>query len=171
MLWPQPDPLPGNFLSQRIVLPDVTLTDQHEAPRRLRDLALPKGLIVVNFSYTTCTSICPLGNVVMQVVEERRGEVARPVTLVSITIDPQRDTPSHMRKAAEEFGAGPDWAWLTGNPADIGAVLASAGARVDDIVLHDPIFLVGDPGSGQFYRSFSMPDPDQLLALLNRFPA
>lgn len=156
-----------NFRQTRIELPDVELLDRHARPVKLAALLPDDALVVVNFSYTTCESICPLGNQILQFVDERRTEVGQPVRLVSITIDPTTDTPERMDAAARSFGASADWYWLTGSGAAIDRVLRSAGANVADIQLHDPIFLVGNPDSGRFYRSLSMPDADELIAMLS----
>lgn len=153
----------------RIDLPDVQLIDRRDRAFRLHEALEEDALTIINFSYTTCESICPLGNQVLQFVDERRGEIARPVHLVTVTIDPQHDTPAMMRKSAEAFGASANWHWLTGQPAAIDALLRAAGANVADIQLHDPVFLVGEVRSGRFFRSLSMPDADELIAMLRHF--
>lgn len=155
------------FHQEKIELPDVTLVDQHSSPQKLRGALTQGKLLVINFNYTTCNSICPLGNVVMQALEKGLNENFRDRTrLLSITIDPRTDTPDLLLKASKEYGASSSWFWLTGSPSDIGSVLTSAGASVSDIELHDPLFLVGRADTGFFYRSTSMPDAEELERLL-----
>jgi protein SCO1/2 len=155
------------FQQEQIEFPDVTLIDQHSGTHSLRGKLTDGKLLVINFNYTTCNSICPLGNVVMQALESRIDEKLRDKTrLLSITIDPRTDTPDLLLKASREYAAGPSWLWLTGTPTDIGSVLSSAGASVSDIELHDPVFLVGRADTGFFFRSTSMPDAEDLVRLL-----
>lgn len=157
------------FLQERIDLPAVTLVDQDGQPYGLAARDDGAGLLVINFNYSTCTSICPLGNAVMQALERQMDDgLLRQTNLLSITIDPRTDTPDLLRQAAEEWQSGERWRWLTGEPADIEAVLASAGASVADIQFHDPLFLVGRAGTGFFFRSTSMPSADELELLLEQ---
>ena len=160
---------PENFREANIQLPDADMIDASAQPFALRGDMEPEAIVVVNFSYTTCNSICPLGNQTLQFVDERRNEVGRPVHLLTITIDPAGDTPEKMRNTAAAFGASENWHWLTASPAVISQVLEAAKADVSDIELHDPIFLVGDMEEGRFFRSLSMPDADEIVSMLSYF--
>ena len=159
---------PANFVQNRIVLPKMTLID-HEARQHELTGELTEGaLVVINFNYTTCDSICPIGNDVMARLHSQVDQVdGRPVRLLSITIDPARDTVARLNAAARQFEAGDNWLWLTGDPPDIESLLQRLDADIADIELHDPVFLVGDVASGRFYRSLSMPDAEELLAMLH----
>jgi protein SCO1/2 len=160
---------PENFREARIQLPDAEMLDSSARAFRLRGNIEQDALVVINFSYTTCESICPLGNQILQFVDERRNEITRPVHLLTITIDPTSDTPEKMRTAAEAFGASENWHWLTSSPAVISDILKAADANVADIEIHDPIFLVGEMDSGRYFRSLSMPDADELIRMLGHF--
>lgn len=162
---------PENFRAERIVLPDATMLDKSGTPFRLRGDIGDDALVVINFSYTTCGSICPLGNQILQFVDERRDEIGREVHLLTITIDPANDTPEVMRASAEAFGASGNWHWLTAAPGVIAEILRAADASTADIESHDPVFLVGDMDTGRYFRSLSLPDADELIAMLDRFDA
>ncbi len=159
-------PQVANFAPERLSVPRVTMID-HEARAHDFHGPLTQGqLLVINFSYTTCESICPIGNAVLADLDALLPSDAN-VRLMSITIDPGRDTPARMRDAAQEFGASDRWSWLTGAPSDIGRLLRAFDADVANIELHDPIFLVGDLETGRFYRSLSFPDAAELAALVH----
>lgn len=153
------------FRSEALSLPEVDLVDQAGAVHRLADVGGKDGLMVITFAYTTCDSICPIGNAVMAEVDEALGPDS-PARLVTITIDPSRDTPAAMRRAAREIGASDNWLWLTGEPAGVTRLLEALQARPEDLMLHDPLFLVGDPASGRLYRSQSLPEAGELLSLI-----
>ncbi|MFP7571402.1 SCO family protein [Marivita sp. S2033] len=160
---------PENFSETMIDLPDAEMQDASSNTFRLRGDIEQDALVVINFSYTTCNSICPLGNQILQFVDVRRAEVTRPVHLLTITIDPASDTPEKMRSAADAFDASRNWHWLTASPAVISDILTAADANVTDIEFHDPIFLVGEISSGRYFRSLSMPSADELIAMLGHF--
>lgn len=159
-------PSAADFAPERLSVPRVTLIDQYAREQEFHGPLTKGRLLVINFNYTTCDSICPIGNDVMAQLDDLLAPDA-PVRLMSITIDPGRDTPAHMRKAADSFGASDRWSWLTGSPGEMSRLLAAFDADVANIALHDPIFLVGDLDTQRFYRSLSMPDAQELLDLVD----
>ena len=70
--------------------------------------------IVLNFIFTTCTSICPLMSSIFEQFEQRLGPDADKVHLMSISIDPEHDTPARLVEYARRFHAGPEWQHYTG---------------------------------------------------------
>ena len=99
----------------RVRFADVLLTDQHERQVRLGDEVVDDRIVVMGFVYTSCTTVCPVVSAIMQKVQMQLGERAgREVQLVSISVDPLRDTPARLREYASLYKAGPGWTWLTG---------------------------------------------------------
>ncbi len=70
--------------------------------------------VVLNFVFTTCTSICPLMSSTFEQFDRRLGADARKVHLMSISIDPEHDTPTRLAEYARKFHAGPEWQHYTG---------------------------------------------------------
>lgn len=101
--------------------PDFTLISQDGAPVSLHDF---RGKVVaVAFIYTYCGDICPMLTANMAAVQEKLGPAFGPkVDFISITVDPERDTPEVLKQYAESFDADPKgWAFLTGDPATVRA--------------------------------------------------
>jgi protein SCO1 len=73
--------------------------------------------IVLNFIFTTCTSICPLMSSVFAQFERRLGADADKVHLMSISMDPEQDTPARLVEYARKFHAGREWQHYTGTLA------------------------------------------------------
>lgn len=99
--------------------PSFTLTAQDERRLSLGDL---RGKVVVlTFIYTTCADTCPLLTAKMASLQPRLGaDFARRVFFVSVTVDPERDTPARLKGYGAAHGAKFDgWAFLTGTPAEI----------------------------------------------------
>lgn len=102
-------------------VPDFTFIERSVRKISLADL---KGKVwVAQFFYTHCTDICPLtvpqmGLLHLQYLNDPDFRSA--VRFVSITVDPERDTPEVLSKFAEHFSADPDlWLFLTGDKATI----------------------------------------------------
>lgn len=161
----------GAFGQSAVSLPDVTLTDHHARSGALLSELVGDDLLVVTFNYTTCQSICGVGNAVMQELDRTvAARLKRPVRLLSITINPTVDTPDTLAKAAVEYGPSERWLWTTGDPVDIATILVRAEAKVADIELHDLVFIVGDGRRKQFHRLSSLaPTAAEIVAALGDY--
>ena len=113
--------------------PDFALTDQDGNPVRLAGL---RGkVLLVSFVFTTCNGSCPatthrMGNV--QEALQRAGLLkAGRVRLLSITLDPARDTPEVLRRYMQLYDADPaSWSFLTGPGEKVARVIAAWGMWV-----------------------------------------
>lgn len=112
---PEPPPVYGQ-------LPDFTLVSQDGEPFGSEDL---RGEVwVANFIFTSCPSVCPSLTRAMKSLQDRYEQNDIPVRLVSITVDPEVDTPQKLREYALEYGADLDrWTFLTGDEAAIRALI------------------------------------------------
>jgi cytochrome oxidase Cu insertion factor (SCO1/SenC/PrrC family) len=101
-------------------LPDFSLTERSGRRITLADL---RGKVwIANFIYTHCTDTCPLQSARMARLQDRFGS-EKDLRLVSITVDPARDTPTVLANYAARFGADPDrWLFLTGEKRAIYAL-------------------------------------------------
>lgn len=93
-------------------VPDVAFADQTGAALRTADLA--GRVLVANFIFTRCPTVCPVTSLKMKRLGERlAGEPG--VGLVSVSVDPEHDTPAVLREFAARYGADPArWRFLTG---------------------------------------------------------
>jgi protein SCO1/2 len=120
---PETQPLPRIALAP----PFFTLTSQDRMPVSLADF---RGKVVaVTFIYTLCTDTCPVLTPMMSFVQDRLGRDFGPkIAFVSITVDPERDTPAVLKEYAQAFGADfGGWAFLTGAPEAIREVTRRYG--------------------------------------------
>ena len=98
--------------------PEFTLTSQDGAHVALADL---RGKVAaVTFIYTLCTNTCPVLTPMMSFVQDQLGaDFGAKIVFVSITVDPERDTPEVLKEYAVAFGANlVGWSFLTG-PSDV----------------------------------------------------
>jgi protein SCO1/2 len=106
---------------------EFALTTQDGAPLRLRDL---RGkVVVVTFVYASCTDTCPILTAKLASLQGPLGaNLGTHVIFVAVTVDPERDTPAALREYAARHGVGaPNWALLTGPPAEIQEVARRYG--------------------------------------------
>src|SRR5712691_6935337 len=137
-------------------VPGFALTDQMGRPFGSGDLSGHAALL--SFIYTNCPDTCPLLTANMAQVQNKlraQGLLGSRVQLVSITVDPRRDTPDVLAEYAGRYHAAPDaWRFLSGEPEAIYEVLwgfklntvevarAFEGA---DVVPHSTRLVVVDP--------------------------
>ena len=109
-------------------LPAFTLTDQRGQPFGTRELA---GKVwVANFMFTSCQGVCPLLSARMAEVGRRGRKLGPDFHLVSISVDPARDTPERLAEYGQRFGANPAaWSFLTG-PVDALEAAVVGGFKV-----------------------------------------
>ncbi|MFW0758063.1 SCO family protein [Pseudomonas sp. H11T01] len=143
---------------------DVPLIDQHGRSVSLQRDLVSDRIVVMGFIYTHCTTVCPLVSSIMGKVQKQLGRRAGgEVQLVSISIDPQRDSPQRLLDYSRRFQDGPGWSWLTGAPGAIAATLEGLGSGDGDLKNHAPLILVGDGTSTYWTRFYGLTDPAVLL--------
>ena len=193
-VWLVPRPSPGSpeTLSVYGEVPDFSLTER--SGRRVTRADLLGKVWVANFIYTQCTETCPLQSArLARLQSEFAAEEA--LRLVSITVDPKRDTPAVLSRYAERYGADPvRWLFLTGEKGAIYR-LAKEGFRLgvadpDDVsratgphrwgepravwashgskglILHSPRLVVVDRQAN--IRAYHRPDDEEALERLRQ---
>jgi protein SCO1/2 len=115
-------------------LPDVTLIDQYGKPVPLRTLRGEPAL--VDFIYTQCTESCPMLTLKLSEVAHHLGPaLGKQICIVSISVDPEHDTPAALLAYAKSHGADMSgWLFLTGTPAQIATVMAAYNLKI----AHEP---------------------------------
>jgi protein SCO1/2 len=103
--------------------------------------------VMLNFIYTSCTAICPVTSQVFTEVRERLGKQRDAVNMVSVSIDPEYDTPPRLAEYARRFGSSGTWTHVTASQADSAAIQKSFNAYQGDKMNHLPVtFLRAAPG-------------------------
>jgi len=132
-------------------VPDVTLVDQGGKHVRLRALLAAGHPVALNFFFASCRSICPVMTATFASMRTRLGK-AQDLTVVSVTIDPEQDTPDVLRTYAESFSAGAGWTFLTGDPDAVQAVQSAFGADAGGKFNHRPLFYLRSPGASSWVK-------------------
>jgi len=100
--------------------PGFLLTDQGERP--LGSESLRGSLTLIAFAHSRCTGLCADALERQREVQERltTEPIGLPVRLITVSIDPEHDTPERLRAWAAGLGADTEvWSFLTGEPQSI----------------------------------------------------
>jgi protein SCO1 len=159
-------PAPPEKLAIGEPLPPFQLTDQQGNSLHLADL---RGKVVaIDFIYTRCPlpDVCPRLSANFAMLQRRFGAQ---ITLLSVTVDPEFDTPTVLADYARRWAAGPEWRFATGNVAPLAAALGEVYWAGEGSIGHNSTTsIISRDGrlaaqvEGSNYR------PDQLAHLIAR---
>jgi cytochrome oxidase Cu insertion factor (SCO1/SenC/PrrC family) len=142
---------------------DVTLTNhQGQKVQFFADLVKDRA-VVLNFFYTNCEKTCPDSNIkIARMRRELQPAFGRSLRFISISADPERDTPAVLARYARMAVAEadnpdmPDWQLLTGSAEDILSIRRQLGMvelnalKDRDPSQHSSMFIVGNDGTGRW---------------------
>jgi len=141
---------------EKYTIPDVVLIDQDGNKVRLKKLLEAEQPVAVDFIYATCTTICPILSAGYANLQRKLGTETTKVNLVSITIDPENDTPALLKEYLGKYQAKPGWEFLTGSRADIDRVMKAFDAYFRDKMDHKPLTFIRSPKDGSWIRLYGL---------------
>ena len=155
-----------------IDLRDRLLVDQDGQELMFVSDVIGDNIVVMDFVYTTCTTICPVLSAIFTQVQGKLGEqVGEDVVLVSMSVDPARDTPQRLKAYSAKHRAGDGWLWLTGAKPVVDEVLVGVGAYTTNVEDHPTQVLIGDGRTGEWQRLFGFPNPERIVSVVNELRA
>jgi len=137
---------------EKYQVPDVTLVNQEGKRINLRTYLESDKPVILDFIYGTCTTICPVLSIGFSHFQKKLGPDADKVRLVSISIDPDNDTPAVMKEYLQRYNASDGWDFLTGKREDIIMVMRAFDAYVINKMNHYPLTILRGPGDEEWIR-------------------
>lgn len=123
--------------------------------------------VVLSFIYTSCTSVCPVTSHTLSQLQQQLAPTERDgVHFISISIDPEYDTPARLREYGKRFGAGPQWQHYTGTLAASVSAQRAFGVYRGDKMSHTPTTLMRAKPGDRWTRIDGFATSEQLLAEL-----
>lgn len=150
------------------LIPDATVVDQDG--KRLRfysDLVRGKAF-VVNFVYTDCKAVCPMqANSFYELQTVLGDRLGHDVILISVSADPEVDTPGRLKSWGAAHKAKPGWRLLTGERSHIDELTKALVGDVARKGEHSPVALVGHGDVGSWKRAYGLAEPAKLVKLID----
>ena len=159
---------PYEIVEMTIELPDVTLIDQDAREVTLRELVDSGDVVMVDFIFGTCTTICPILSAGFSNLQRRLGSGPGGPVLISLSIDPEHDTPEIMTSYLKRYRAQPGWSFLTGDRDDIDVIMHAFDAYVPDKMSHQPVTFIKGNGPDQWIKIDGLVSTKDLLAELEK---
>ncbi len=144
-------------------VPDVTLINQDGESVNLKEFLDSDKTVVLEFIFTTCTTICPVLSAGFSNLQEGLGQEAENVQMVSITIDPEHDSPDALKEYSQRYKAEKGWEFLTGSRKDIDSVMKAFDAYVSNKMSHLPLTFLHSPGKPEWVRVLGILSASELV--------
>jgi cytochrome oxidase Cu insertion factor (SCO1/SenC/PrrC family) len=144
---------------------DVQLTNQDGKRLRFYSDLLQGKIFVINSFFSSCTGVCKVTMPLFQSLQEKFADrPGKKLHLISISVDPEADTPAALRRYATSLGAKPGWDLLTGDKQSVELVLGKLGLATEMKEGHSNIFLVGNESTGLWKKVLGIGSPEEIAS-------
>jgi len=146
---------------------DVELINQDGQKMRFYSDVLKDKVVVINTFFTSCTGVCPPINRNLEKVQEVLGDrLGKDAFLISISVDPETDTPSRLKEYSRRFHARPGWIFLTGKKENVDWAVYKLGQYVEAKEGHTNIIIIGNEPKGLWKKAFGLAKADELMKIV-----
>lgn len=140
----------------------VVVTHEGKAVRFYDDL-IKNRMVLISFVYTSCPDICPLVTARLAELQDLLADrLGKSVFFISISIDPERDSPDALKHYAAAFQTRPGWTFITGKPEEIRVIRHKLGERSRRIFEHQNDVVLGNDATGEWARNSAFTDLENL---------
>lgn len=147
-------------------VPDIEVVNQNGRHVRFNSQVVEGRIAIVTGFFTSCSSMCPFTQEKLAHVARLLGpRLGKDVVIVSVSVDPENDTPARMKDWAEKFHTGPGWILLSGNRAKVDTLLKSLGLFVELRQRHQSALMIGNTATG-WVRTSSWTPSEKLAKLV-----
>lgn len=163
------NPAPDYRLARQDVtrLPDIALvTMQKRTTTLARELETEQPLWL-NFVFTTCSTTCSMQTAVLAALQARLQREQRAAKFLSLTIDPEGDTPEQLAAFAARFGVqAASWQFCTGRFEDLLLPQRAFDVYRGSKAAHPPVVLLRAARGEPWWRVTGFPTPEDLHGVL-----
>jgi protein SCO1/2 len=146
---------------------DVVLLNQNGEQMQFYSDLLKGKVVIINSFFTSCASVCPLMNRTMEKIQAAFAErVGKDIILISISVDPNTDTPPRLKEYAERFHAKPGWYFLTGKKENVDLALYKIGQFVEARDDHSTVIIIGNERTGLWKKTLGLAKAEDLIKIV-----
>jgi len=145
---------PGEIERARGYFTDTEMTTHDGEKVRFYSDVLNGRVVMINVIYTNCKGACPMLTQKLSMVSRELGDLfGSRVHFVSVSNDPERDTPEVLTEFAQKQGVNLDgWTFLTGPKADVDRVIKKIGLYTPQFEQHKSMILIGNTRTGHWQK-------------------
>jgi protein SCO1 len=152
-------------------LPDVQLVSMLEKKSTLKNEIEADAPIIINFVFTTCSTICSVQTLVLSQAKQLFDNSLKNTKILTFTIDPDNDTPAQLRKFSSSFNIDTGWIFYTGTYDAMLHVQKFFNVYRGSKANHPPIILMKKNKTAPWVRMEGFPKPQDIVAQLHALPS
>jgi protein SCO1/2 len=146
---------------------DVELINQDGQSVRFYSDVLKGKVVIINTFFATCTNVCPSLNRNFEKIQDALGDrLGKEAFLVSISVDPEMDTPPRLKEYGRKFHARPGWIFLTGKRENLDWALYKLGQYVETKDKHTTILIIGNEPKGLWKKAYGLARSEELMKIV-----
>lgn len=150
-------------------IPDIWLVDQDEKKVRFYSDLVKNKVVVISFFFTSCDYVCPMqARSLVRLKEHLAGRLARDVFFISISRDPENDTPEKLSKWAKAHGVSAGWTLVTGEQPVIKKLLQDIAFEGVGQATHESLILIGNDRTGVWISTDGLLLPNELVKFIDK---
>ena len=147
---------------------DIQLVNQNGEKMRFYSDLLQGKTVIINSFFATCQGSClPMTRNLEKVQEALGDRLGKDARIISISVDPEVDTPAELKAFSKKFHARPGWYFLTGSKENVEFVLKKLGQFVEDKNDHLNIFIIGNERTGLWKKAFGLAKSEELIKVVD----
>ena len=147
---------------------DIQLVNQNGEKMRFYSDLLQGKTVIINSFFATCQGSClPITRNLEKVQEALGDRLGKDARIISISVDPEVDTPAELKAFSKKFHARPGWYFLTGSKENVEFVLKKLGQFVEDKNDHLNIFIIGNERTGLWKKAFGLAKSEELIKVVD----
>lgn len=156
-------PTPGQFAAQQYFT-DVILVNQNGQKLRLYSDLLKGKVVVIHSFFATCQGSCPVAAATFLKLQQHFGDrLGKELSFLSVSVDPERDTPTALKAYAQRFQVRPGWHLLSGKKENVDWALYKLGQYVEVKESHSNVILIGNMRTGLWKKVMGVASYDVIV--------
>ncbi|HEV2915332.1 MAG TPA: SCO family protein [Pyrinomonadaceae bacterium] len=153
----------------RALIPDVEVFNEEGREVRFYTDLVKDKIVLLNFFYTSCTYICEMqGENLSRLRDQLGSRLGKDVFLVSVSMDPETDTPEKLKHWARVFGVRSGWSLVSSNNAAMSGMLKIlTGENPGQKEMHSSAVFIGNDRTGAWVSINGLTEPEKLIDLFD----
>lgn len=150
-----------------VSIPDVVVLDQDNRKLHFYSDLIKGKTVAINFIFTTCTTICPTltaNFAKVQKIMRDRGE--KNFQLISISVDPETDTPEKLKHYAQMFQSKPGWTFVTGTRAEMEPIWRAFKVYTGNKLDHTSMVVIGNDAQHTWTYASGLSSANELVPVI-----
>ena len=159
---------PVDDTTDKFVIPDLVVSDQDGKELKFYTDLVKNKKVIVNFIFTTCKGICPTTGSHSSKVQTALGKrLGTDVFMITITTDPENDTPERLKAWSKRYNRAPGWTLVTGSVENVTRLLQVFTGDGSNTGYHVPAVCIVDDVKKSQTWTYGLAPIEEILRMVD----